>query len=437
MSQSFAAHVTSLQERYAEALDLLGNVRSVLIHSGVNHLYYADDQTRPFRAFGHFCQWLPVNRPDQAILIRPGDRPVYFQVIPPDYWYDQSIDHADWWAEAFDIVVLSHFEQVRHHVGDVRALVYLGEQESFARELGVPAEHVNPAVLQCFLDFRRGCKTGFEIEQIRSANTLALKGHQAARTCFLEGGSEYDIHMAFLQACRITEEECPYTNIVAVDDRAAILHYQHKRRDPPAGRGGRVLLIDAGCRVNNYCSDITRTTAGPGTDERFQQLLAGVEAIERRLVDTVRPGISYIDLHCSAMRQIASLAIDTGLIRCSLDQAMELNLSGLFMPHGVGHLLGLQVHDVGGHLSGADGSLRTPPESYPFLRNTRIMEESMVFTVEPGFYFIPLLLDPLRNTERGRLLNWQEIDALKSLGGIRIEDNIRVTADGGENLTRQ
>ncbi len=434
MRNNFSRHIAQVQERYEKSLCDSGVIDGILIHSGVEQYYHADDQSPPFRAYGHFCHWMPINRPDQLLLIFPGQRPRYFQVIPPDYWYDQSIENEDWWASAFDIIPLTAAEQVSRHLGTVNGLAFLGEAEDFARSLGIATDMINPPDM---LDYQRAYKTAYEIQQLRDANEVALQGHAAARESFLEGGSEYAIHMAYLQACRITDQDCPYTSIVAVNEKAAILHYQNKRRYLPEHQKGQVLLIDAGCRVNNYCSDITRTTVARDVHGTFRLLLEGMQKVQQQLVSEVRPGLSCIDLHLSAMRQVANLALDLDLISCEVDEAIDLQLPQLFMPHGIGHLLGVQVHDVGGHLYDEEGSRLAPPDEFSFLRNTRIMAEDMVFTVEPGFYFIDQLLDPVRAASEGKNLNWSLLDELIKLGGVRIEDNVRVTASGVENLTRQ
>ena len=122
------------------------------------------------------------------------------------------------------------------------------------------------------------------------------------------------------------------------------------------------------------------------------------------------------------------------IINCSAEQAFEQRLTEAFCPHGLGHLLGLQVHDVGGQQITEDGELYPPPENYPALRFTRPITENMVLTVEPGLYFIAALLEPYRSTSD--LLNWDLLDALLPYGGIRIEDNVRVLSTGTENLTR-
>ena len=119
----------------------------------------------------------------------------------------------------------------------------------------------------------------------------------------------------------------------------------------------------------------------------------------------------------------------------TVDEAVAKGYTQTFFPHGLGHHLGLQVHDVGGHLKDASGNEAPPPSQYPYLRNTRTIEERHVFTVEPGLYFIEMLLRPFREENHGAFA-WKLIDELSPLGGIRIEDNIVVTQDGHRNLTR-
>ena len=135
--------------------------------------------------------------------------------------------------------------------------------------------------------------------------------------------------------------------------------------------------------------------------------------------------------------RLGQLLLDLTICSGPLDELIYEKIPQLFMPHGVGHLLGLQVHDVGGFQQGTIGTSLMPPEDSPSLRNTRLISKDMVFTIEPGLYFIPLLLEPERNTKRGKLINWQLINELYPYGGARIEDNVLVTADGAENLTRQ
>ena len=443
-TRDYPAHIQHLQGIYTEALEALGGRRwisstradSVLLHSGSEAIYFADDRAVPFEAYGHFLHWLPVNRPDQLVWFRPGRKPVYFQVILADFWHDQAIENEAWWADQFEVVRLGAVTEVREHLErDGGRVAYLGGNSELAGELGVGRRLINPPRLSYFLDFHRAVKSAYELAQLRVANKVALKGHAAARESFLGGGNEYDAHQAFLQACQITEFESPYNNIVAIDEKAAILHYQFKRREPAADAS--VLLIDAGYRSNNYCSDITRTTVKNGTHTVFKSLVGAMDTLQQSLVKMVEPGMAYKDLHDAAVRGVADILLAHEICRGSQERLMESGIAKAFMPHGIGHLLGVQVHDVGGHQKDSTGLQEDPPPDAPSLRNTRIMAEDMVFTVEPGLYFIPMLLEPrMADAEEKDAFNAELIAKMYPLGGIRIEDNVRVRAAGVENFTR-
>ena len=438
---NYANHIATLTRTYTDALQYVANqgaqLGGVLVHSGAEHHYYGDDRGVAFQAFGHLLHWIPVNRPNQFVYFRSGEKPIYFQIVPSDFWYEQDIDVQPDWEETLTIVRLSSLDELLaqltlHSVADV---AYIGGHADIAASLGIDKALINPKKLLAYLDFSRAVKTGYELKQLRAANHLALLGHAAAKACFLQGGSEYEIHMAFLQATQNLEDECPYTNIVALNEKAAILHYQFKRKT--STDKGQVLLIDAGCRVKAYGSDITRTSVSDNVHPVFSSLVSAMETLELALVDEVKPGKTYQSLHASTLTRIARVLIDHNICAGEAEDLVELNIPQLFMPHGVGHLLGIQVHDVGGHQSDTDGAILPPPENSPALRNTRVMEADMVFTVEPGLYFIPLILEAERGSDRGKLINWNTVDELYPCGGIRIEDNIRVTSDGAENLTRQ
>ena len=434
-AQTYANHVATLTSKYEQ---ILAAGQSVLIHSGTEHHYFGDDRAIVFQAFGHFAHWLPVNRPDHFVLVRAGDKPRYFQVVPQDFWYDQSLqidaDLEPAIHEAFDVVRLSSIDDVAKQT-DLTVCDYLGPDPSWAAAQGIAQAKTNAPALLAPLDFARAVKAKYEIDQLRLANQQGLVGHAAAAECFLGGGSEFEIHNAFLQTCSLLEYETPYTNIVGLDTNAAVLHYQHKsrKRVPNA----QLLLIDAGSRINGYGSDITRTTPSQHCHPVMDSLITGMEALELEIVASVKPGVAYPTLHDQAIAGVASLLVEHGIAKVAKSELIERRLAHAFMPHGVGHLLGIQVHDVGGHQRNASGGRIEPPAHSPALRTTRMLSEDMVFTVEPGLYFIPMLLDPLRTGYAREALNWPLIDELIPSGGIRIEDNIRVTATGAENLTRR
>ena len=133
---------------------------------------------------------------------------------------------------------------------------------------------------------------------------------------------------------------------------------------------------------------------------------------------------------------LAAVLNDAELATGDPGTLIETGVTSAFFPHGLGHLLGVQVHDVGGFMENEGGTTIDPPSGHPFLRLTRVLEEDMVLTIEPGLYVIDMLLENLRGTPAESHVNWDTVDWLRPFGGIRIEDNIRVLANSQENLTQ-
>ena len=133
---------------------------------------------------------------------------------------------------------------------------------------------------------------------------------------------------------------------------------------------------------------------------------------------------------------LAEILVDAELATGDATTLLETGVTSAFFPHGLGHLLGVQVHDVGGFMENEAGAVIDPPSGHPFLRLTRVLEENMVLTIEPGLYAIDMLLENLRGTPAESHVNWRTVDWLRPFGGIRIEDNVRVMTGGQENLTR-
>jgi Xaa-Pro dipeptidase len=270
---------------------------------------------------------------------------------------------------------------------------------------------------------------------MRRANLRGARGHRAAERAFRAGESEYEIHLAYLRAVDHTEEELPYSNIIAINGNASVLHYTLHERDRMDADSRHSFLIDAGASVNGYASDITRTYSK--RDDEFQDLVDAMDDAQQSLVAAVKPDVNYPDIHMLAHRCVAELLARFEFVReLDADAIVEKRISSAFLPHGVGHYIGLQVHDVGGFLADPAGKTIPQPEGHPYLRLTRKVEPRMVFTIEPGFYFIDSLLAELKKSENAKYVNWKKVDDFRKFGGIRIEDDVAVTDGGSENLTR-
>jgi len=429
LAQLFGDHIGLRQAKLDEALAATG-FDTLILSSGAPLTYFADDRDAPFWSHPHFAHWTPLRGAHHLLKLQPGRRPRLVRHAPPDFWYEQAGLGDPYWLSHFDLVEADSREAAWSSLGECGRCAYVGNEDAPARAAGFVAA---PEELLAYLDWGRSYKTAYEVRCLEEATAAAARGHQAARAAFLDGASELEIHHAFVQAAGVTDDELPYTTIVALDAKGAILHYQTKRHDKP----GRVLLIDAGTQTRGYAADITRTHVAPDCPRAFAGLLRGMQDVQANLCRDVRPGASFVDLHMQTHHEVAVLLREHGLLRVEPDEAVAEGFTRAFFPHGLGHHLGLQVHDVAGHQAAPAGGVKPPPREQPFLRNTRTMEVGQVFTIEPGLYFMPLLLDPLRAGKGARAFNWDEIDELLPCGGIRVEDNILVTSDGHRNLTRE
>jgi Xaa-Pro dipeptidase len=431
LSPLFAAHLRELGRRSDEALQATG-ADQLVVYSGALAMLFLDDQSYPFKANPHFKAWVPVlDSPECFVVYTPGRRPTLLFHQPIDYWYKPPAVPSEFWVEHFDLRTLRAPAEARAHLpASLARTVFLGEPTAAIAQWSFG--QVNPAVLIDHLHYERAAKTQYEIECMRRASAIAVRGHRAAERAFRNGASEYRAHMAYLEACGQREEEMPYNNIVAYNRNGAVLHYQYLEREPPDEQ--RSFLIDAGAQHHGYACDITRTHAA-ATGE-FSSLIAAVDRAQQSLCAAVRPGLDYRELQVLAHRLLAGVLREADVIRAAPDSAVESGLSGVFFPHGVGHLLGLQVHDVGGFMRDASGARIEPPAGHPYLRLTRRLEPGFTVTVEPGVYFIDSLLEAARNNGHAAEINWKRVEELKPYGGIRVEDDVAVTSDGHQNLTR-
>lgn len=424
----YANHLQQIKERADRALQANGFDR-VLIAAGVERFTFLDDRPYPFCVNPHFKAWLPLTRhPHCWIAYAPGMRPRLAYFLPDDYWHLPPEAPSGEWTEHFDITVISAPEQAAAVLAGSGRTAIIGEPEA---AIGAFAPN-NPQGLLDHLHYHRAYKTPYEIALMRQASARAVRGHVAARAAFLDGGSELDIHRRYLAATAHSDLDLPYANIVALNEHCATLHYQYQQAQAP--RHSRSLLIDAGASENGYAADITRTWAADGG--AFASLIDAVDEAQRALVDGVRTGTDYRDLHLQAHMRLAGILQAERIVDMSAEGQLESGISRSFFPHGLGHLLGLQVHDVAGFAASESGGVLDKPQGHPTLRLTRTLRPGMVVTIEPGIYFIDTLLAKLKQGEHAGAVNWDRIEQLRPYGGIRIEDDVLCTDGAPENFTR-
>jgi Xaa-Pro dipeptidase len=424
----FSAHLQTVLAAIEAAMAADG-YDSLVVHAGHERMAFQDDQSYPFRINPWFAWLVPAPpAPGSLVRIQRGEPPALFFVAPDDYWHSPpSVPDANWTREF----------RITAHATAAAALSAAQQPAGRTAWLGESAPPVaewaaNPPGLIAALEQARCHKDGYELACMREATRLGVLGHLAAERAFRNGASELDIHLAYLAAVRHTDAQLPYPNIIGLNEHAATLHYQLRDTVPP--RRPLSLLIDAGASCLGYASDITRTWAtAPGV---FATLVSGMHALQQELCAAVMPGVDWRELHLTAHRLVAQLLRDTGVLRMSPEEAVASGVSSAFLPHGLGHLLGLQVHDVGGFRPSPAASPIPRPEGHPSLRLTRRLEAGMVVTVEPGLYFIGSLLAKLQAGPHAGAVNWTLVQTLRACGGIRIEDNVLVTTSGHENLTR-
>ena len=430
LAKLYPEHMRTLRAR-ADAALTRGGYDHLVIAAGVPRIEFLDDRPAPYVANPHFRYWLPVTKaPGSWLVHTPGAKPKLVYLQPRDYWHVVPEAPAGYWVEHFDIAIVHEARDALAHLPKALARCAIIGADNAA--LG-DAKPNNPDAVLNYLHWQRSYKTDYELAMLRVASKLGVRAHRAAEAAFRAGKSEYDINTAYLNAVHETENELPYGNIIALNQHAATLHYMDFNRAPPAH--AESFLIDAGASFHGYGSDITRTYAAPHASE-FQKLIDAVDAAQRGFVAKVKTGQSYPELHIHAHHVLAGILRAQDFIRLSAESAVETGVSSTFFPHGLGHMLGLQVHDVAGFQKDENGGTIARPPGHPYLRFTRTLEPRMVTTIEPGIYFIDLLLGELKNKPQARDVNWAKVDAFRRYGGIRIEDDVVCTEAEPENLTR-
>jgi len=412
----FGAEVLEARRRRAAAalgregaLTLIGAGRPIAKPGGL-------DQTYPFRPHPEYY-WLTGSRRWGGVLaFTPHDGWLHFvrPVSEEERLWEGAVEEV----EGEDVARLPAWLDT--HRGLSAAL------------LGSPVRDVTEdrelsASFRERLDAVRRRKDAAELRLHDRAVGATAAGHRRAREVIRPGVTERQIQIELeAEMHRHGAEAVAFGTIVGVGPHAAVLHFQPGERTV---NSGDLVLIDAGAEIEGYVGDVTRTYPAEDLFTPKQQAIYDlVLASQRAAIALCRVGTEWHDVHRAAARVLALGLRDLGILRGEVDGLLESEAIALFLPHGIGHMVGLAVRDVGGRAPGREEGKRYCGVR---LRVDLPLEADFLMTVEPGLYFVPALLDSKERRERYRhAVVWDALDSWRSVGGVRIEDNVLVTPDG-------
>jgi Xaa-Pro aminopeptidase len=397
------------------------------------------DNTYPFRQDSNFRYFAGHNIPDLALTIDAASGASRL------WGNDISLDHVVWMGEQPSVAELAKAigaerggtlselsALLKKHANEVLFLPpYRAERTTFLQDhLGADAG-ANEGLIRAVIA-QRSVKSAEELEQMDIAVRTSMKMHAAAQAHAAPGQLEAEV-AGLIEGIAISGNgRLSYPAIVTRNGHVLHNHYHGN-----VLQKGDLLLIDAGAEApSGYAGDITRTfSVGAPMTTKQQEIHDIVQKALTNCTAALRPGVTYQSIHLDAGRIIASGLKALGLMKGDVAEAVAAGAHALFMPHGLGHMIGLDVHDMedlGEDLVGYDDKIKRSPQfGTRSLRLGRELHAGFVLTVEPGIYFIPALIDRWRaDSTCANFINFDALDAYRDFGGIRLEDNVAVTDTG-------
>ncbi|RUP43978.1 peptidase M24, structural domain-containing protein [Jimgerdemannia flammicorona] len=432
------------------------NVQKMVHHMGAaaegvvylrgNLLYMRDDTDveLPFRQESHFFYLTGVNEPGFHFLYDFNTSRSFLFVPAVDtdsiVWIGQP-DNPDELLAKYDVdevhyesllpSVLKSLRPTTIHALDITdTSVLLPAISSLTPSPQVEISFLRPALAESRLT-----KQDWEIDLLRRINRISSDAHERLMREVRPGQNEYEMHALFVYECarRGAFFQC-YAPIVASGKAAATLHYNRNNRWLEAENPYQMLLVDAGAELMCYGSDITRTYPTGGKFSAEARVIYNiVEEMQDACYAIIKPGVEWERVHRTAELVGLRGLVKAGILVGNEEELLKSHVTAAFFPHGLGHLLGLDVHDVGGYPAGVE---RIQEPGIRYLRMRRPLQKGMVVTVEPGIYFCDFMIDPvLSDPDTARFINREVLARYRSVGGVRIEDDVLITEDGFENLT--
>lgn len=422
----------------------------VLLKGGTAVSHYATDVEYVFRQepFFHWC--FGVKEPDffGALCVGSGKSILFMPRLPPDYatWMGKLLTPEDI-KRAYGVDFVYYTDEIHSKLLSLepKSLLTLYGKDSdsdlFTEEAkfsGIDKYDVNNNVLYEVMSELRVFKTPLEIQMLRHVSKISSEAHKYVMKNIKPGMREFQGESLFLHYCYYYGgcRFVGYTCICGSGHNGSVLHYGHAGfPNDKSINDGDMCLFDMGGVYMGYLADITASFPVNGKFTEVQKVIYNAVLNSRNAVLlAMKPGISWVDMHDLSMKVILMKLKNYGALQGDVSDMFDAGVGGIFMPHGLGHLLGVAVHDCGGYLS------HNPPRpSEPWrrsLRTARVLQPGIVITVEPGCYFIDHLLDrALDDPVKSRFLVPEVINSLRGFGGVRIEDVVLVTETGVDVLS--
>ncbi|KAK1365306.1 xaa-Pro dipeptidase-like [Heracleum sosnowskyi] len=425
----------------------------VLLQGGEEQTRYCTDHAELFRQESYFAYLFGVQEPGfyGAIDIATGKSLLFAPRLPTEYavWLGE-IKPLSYYKERYMVDLAFYTDEIATTLlnqcqGVAQPLLFLLHGlNTDSNNYSKPAEFegiekfekdlntLHPILTEC-----RVLKTNLELAVIQYANDISSEAHVEVMKNVKAGMKEYQLESIFLHhaymygGCR----HCSYTCICATGGNSSVLHYGHAAApNDRTFEDGDMSLLDMGAEYKFYGSDITCSFPVNGKFTNDQRLIYNaVLDAHNAVISSMKPGVSWVEMHKLAEKIILESLKKGGLLVGDVHDMMAERVGAVFMPHGLGHLLGIDTHDPGGYLKGAE---RPKEPGLKSLRTSRALLEGMVVTVEPGCYFIDALLVPAMKSPSTSKFFSSEINRFRGFGGVRIESDVYVNAHGCLNMTK-
>ena len=432
---SYCNTLRKRRKKLAESLDY-----PVILWSGKAVSRNFPANRYPFRASSHFLYFTGLPLENAVIRLEAGELELFYDNPPAaaSLWQGE-MPHREAIAEAIGAARHYPLEKLATKVTDAVTIpvqdVVTYQQQCNLLQRSVALIGKDLDLAQAMVSLRL-CHDEMAIAELRQAAQIAVKAHQAGKEAIVSAKTEAEVRSIMEGVIIAHNMTCAYNSIVTTHGEVLHNEQYHYALQP-----GDLLLADVGAETPlGYAADITRTWAVSGEFSATQQDIYDIVlAAHDHCIAQMQPGVEYREIHLLAATTITEGLVNLGILRGNPSELVAKDAHALFFPHGIGHLLGLDVHDMEdlGDIAGYEpGRTRSDRFGLKYLRLDRPLRSGMVVTIEPGFYQVPGILNnfEFRNTYN-EVINWERLAMFADVRGIRIEDDVLITEGGAEVLT--